>query len=217
MSETAATSFSESELVNPKFEISLPKGSVNEFPLQRYEGVIDLVNSAATLEAAQAEMARETILGFDTETRPVFRRGQSYPPALLQLAGADKVWLFQLQLLPDPGPLFAILSSPDVVKAGVAIRDDIKKLQEILSFQPGGFVELSDSTRKAGVVNTGLRNLCALFLRYRISKGAQVSNWAKPNLTPAQITYAATDAWVSRELYLRLAELGLIGPLPAGD
>ncbi|MCD8483345.1 MAG: 3'-5' exonuclease domain-containing protein 2 [Verrucomicrobia bacterium] len=182
-------------------EISISKQEVNELPLQRYEGKIVLVADDAVMLEAVAELEREDFLGFDTESRPTFRRGQNFPPSLLQLAGSQCVYLFQLQALTDLEPLFALLSSETPVKAGVAIRDDIKKLQEVREFEPGGFVEIADISQKLGLVNTGLRSLAGLLLGFRISKGAQVSNWAKRNLTPAQIHYAATDAWVSRMLY----------------
>lgn len=210
MSEAAAPNFEVGDLIDPKIEISIPKASINQYPLRRYEGPIDIVANDREARRALAEIAKETVLGFDTESRPVFRRGQSYPPSLLQLAGAERVWLFQLQRIDHLEPVFEVLSDPDKVKAGVALRDDIKKLNEILRFKAGGFLEISDYTQKAGIVNTGLRSLSAIFLHYRISKGAQVSNWAKVDLTTAQITYAATDAWVSRQLYLRLRDLGVI-------
>ncbi len=209
MSEAVTPDFEVADLVNPKVEINIPKGSINEFPLQRYEGQIVLVQDDSGLEAALQSIAAESILGFDTESRPVFRRGQSYPPALLQLAGAQCVWLFQLKKLKMPEALFAVLSDTQTIKVGVAIRDDIRKLQEIRKFEAGGFVEIADFTQKAGIVNTGLRSLAAIFLKFRISKGAQVSNWSRSELSPSQIQYAATDAWVSRELFLKLREVGL--------
>jgi ribonuclease D len=151
----------------------------------------------------------ETLLGFDTESRPSFRRGDNHPVALLQLAGAERVYLFQLQLLDNLDPILALLADPAIRKAGVAIRDDIRKLQELGGFAPGNFVEISDLSRQLEITNTGLRNLCAIFLGIRVSKGAQVTNWARPDLTSAQTSYAATDAWVSRLLYLKFAGMGL--------
>lgn len=210
MEKAATPLFNNEDILNPSVEITIQKEAVNQLPLGRYQGRIELIDDTQKLDAALEALSHETILGFDTESRPVFRRGQSSAPSLLQLAGSDRVWLFQLKLIGDLGELFDVLADPNVLKTGVAIRDDIRKLNELHEFTAGGFVEISDLTQKTRIVNTGLRNLAALFLGFRISKGAQVSNWARKDLTPAQIRYAATDAWVSRELYLKLIDLDLV-------
>ncbi len=193
----------------PSFPTTIAKEQVNALPLARYEGPLTVVASPRDVWAAVEYLRDETLLGFDTESRPSFRRGDNHPVALLQLAGAERVYLFQLQLLENLDPILALLADPSIRKAGVAIRDDIRKLQELGSFAPGNFVEISDLSRRLDITNTGLRNLSAIFLGFRVSKGAQVTNWARPDLTQAQTSYAATDAWVSRLLYLKFAGMGL--------
>ncbi|MBN1403687.1 MAG: 3'-5' exonuclease domain-containing protein 2 [Opitutales bacterium] len=193
----------------PSFPTTITKEVINELPLSRYEGPIELVHTPGQIRVAVAELKKEKILGFDTETRPSFKRGRNYPPALLQLGGAEKVYLFQLLKIEDITPVLEILSDPDIIKCGVAIRDDVRKLREEKDFIPAGFVELADITQKADILNTGLRSLAGIFLGVRISKGAQVSNWSRDNLSEAQTVYAATDAWISREIYVKLKELGL--------
>lgn len=186
------------------------KSEINEMPLRRYEGVIEVVRTEKQRTKALKEMAGETLLGFDTETRPVFKKGRRPgPPSLIQLATAEKAYVFQINLLPMCNGLCDLLADPDVIKTGVAVRDDILGLQKLSDFEEAGFVDLSDITAKAGMQTHGLRNMAANLLGFRISKSAQCSNWAKDKLTPQQINYAATDAWVSRELYVALAELGL--------
>ena len=98
-------------------------------------------------------------------------------------------------------PLLPILESPDILKTGVAIKDDVKELRAMEDFIPSGFVEIADITVKLGYENRGLRALAGLLLKGRISKAAQVSNWARPQLDNKQVRYAATDAWISREIY----------------
>ncbi|MCC5840527.1 MAG: 3'-5' exonuclease domain-containing protein 2 [Opitutales bacterium] len=192
------------------FESTIDKEKLNDLPLFRFEGTIRLVQTDKEVEDAVAHLEKEAYLGFDTETRPAFRKGQNYPPALLQLAGQREVYLFQLLKLTNLDPIHRLLANPQIVKTGVAIRDDIRKLREHYEFEAAGFVELSEATQRAGIVNTGLRSLAGILLGIRISKGAQVSNWSRADLSSSQVQYAATDAWVSRCLYEQLDKVGLL-------
>lgn len=186
---------------------SISKAEINELPLIAWEGAIEILEDKAAMETAAETLMTETHLGFDTETRPSFKKGQYYPPALIQLATSDTVYLFRICKIKTLAPLIPILESESILKTGVAIRDDVKELQAMESFNPGGFIEIAELTSKLGYSNKGLRALAALLLQGRISKAAQVSNWARPELDQKQIRYAATDAWISREIYVRaLAE-----------
>ncbi len=199
----------ETDQIQNTFQNIITKQEINDLPLFKFRGKVTVISKQSDVPKAIEQLRREKVLGFDTETRPSFQKGQNFPAALLQLSGANEVHLFQLLQLEDISPLTELLADESIIKVGVAIRDDIKKLQERSDFTPGGFIELSDITQKADVVNTGLRSLAGIFLNIRISKGAQVSNWSKAQLSQAQISYAATDAWVSREIYIRLLDLGL--------
>ena len=168
-----------------------------------------LVTSAADLARAAQDLAEERVVGFDTETRPTFKVGQKYPPALAQVATERAVYLFQLQRADYSAVLRALLESP-TIKAGVGIGDDIRQLREVFPFQPAGIADLGAMARRAGVERSGVRALAAMYLGFRIPKGTKTSNWAAPRLSPAQIAYAATDAWACRELYLRFLSLGII-------
>lgn|GEM_PF-303859 len=191
------------------FRRKLDREEINQLPIVRYTGATHVVNEATQLPAALSKLRRCPLLGFDTETRPAFRKGERYLPSLLQLATPDDVYVFQLQRVGPPKDLWALLADPDVVKAGVAVRDDIRELQRLREFEPGGFVDLGDIARQARLQTHGLRNMSANLLGFRIAKGAQRSNWAAHDLTARQTTYAATDAWVSRELFVRVVSLGL--------
>jgi ribonuclease D len=193
----------------PPIPANIAKEQINNLPLARYAGPVSVIARQRDLAGAVDYLSDETLLGFDTESRPSFRRGDNHPVALLQLAGVERVFLFQLQLLDNLDPLFSLLADPAIRKAGVAIRDDIRKLRDLAEFSQANFVEISDLSRRLEVNNTGLRSLCAMFLGFRVSKGAQVTNWARRDLAENQIAYAATDAWVSRLLYLKLAAFGL--------
>lgn len=192
----------------PGFDRRMSREEINLLPINGYQGAISLVHSAEDLDRVVEELAGEPILGFDTETRPAFVKGQQYPPALIQLATASRVYIFQLHQLKFRQRLRRILASPGIVKAGVAVGQDVRQLQALEPFNAAGFVDLADLAQRAGIKNHGLRGMAAVLLGFRIVKGPRKSNWAKETLTEAQIRYAATDAWVSRELYLRLLELG---------
>ena len=142
-------------------------------------------------------------MGFDVETRPSFKKGEYHPPALVQIGDADCVYLFRICKTKTLAPLLPILESENLLKTGVAIKDDVKELQAMEAFEPAGFFDVTHITHKLGYENRGLRALAGLLLKGRISKAAQVSNWERPELSPKQIRYAATDAWASRELYCR--------------
>ena len=183
------------------FAQSITKEEINKLPLTEYQGPTQLVRSQEDLEAALKELRKDKYLGFDTETRPSFRKTDFYLPSLLQLCTRKKAFLIQLTRIPDKTGIAELFADPSIIKAGVAIRDDLVGLMKIFPFSPENFIDLADLAKIANINNTGLRSLCAIMLGKRISKSSQVSNWAKDDLTPKQIVYAATDAWVSRELF----------------
>ncbi len=183
---------------------------LNALPLGGFGGPIRLIQDLEAVPLAVARLRGQKVLGFDTETRPSFRKGVSYPPALLQLASDREVYLFQLSRIPLTQDLVDLLADPAVVKAGVSVRDDVRALQGLSPFEDAGFVDLGLIATKLGLHTRGLRNLAANFLGFRISKAAQRSNWGQSVLSRKQIDYAATDAWVSREVCLRMEELDLL-------
>ncbi|MGJ8640007.1 MAG: 3'-5' exonuclease [Opitutaceae bacterium] len=180
---------------------SISKAEINELPLIFWDGKIEILSTVEEMEHAVSLLKRETHLGFDTETRPTFKKGDYYPPALIQLGTADCVYLFRISQSKTLTPLLPILESPDILKTGVAIKDDVKELRAMEEFEPQGFLEITELTSRLGYKNKGLRALAGLLLKGRISKAAQVSNWARQNLDQKQVRYAATDAWISRELH----------------
>lgn len=190
------------------FPRRIPSEIVAELPMASYKGDIVLVNSEEEAQSAVLEISKETLLGFDTESRPSFKKGFSYPVSILQIGGAEKVWIFRLANIGSAiEKVFSILENPLIKKVGVAVNGDIANLKALRDFTPAGFEDISVKTRQVGIVNTGLRNLLSLFTGLRISKSAQMSNWAAEELSKKQISYAATDAWASRILYLEVEKL----------
>lgn len=150
-------------------------------------------------------LSKQKVLGFDTETKPSFKHGEPrHSIALLQLSGADKAYLFRLQSLGLPKSIADIMADPEIIKVGAAVHDDIKGLQVYRKFVPRGFVDLQKISANYGILDKSVRKLAAIVLGLRVSKSQQLSNWEAPQLSGAQLKYAAIDAWVSREIFLKL-------------
>ena len=189
---------------------SISREDMANLPIRRYEGEIRVVETRDDIEAARADFHGERVIGLDTETRPAFRKGESYPPALLQAATARAVYLFRLNRT-DAFPVLAeLLEASAIVKTGVALAYDLRSLKQHFQFAHRNVIDLGKVAHRYGLDQTGLRNLAGIFLGARIPKGSKTSNWAARDLTPAQKTYAATDAWICRELFLRFETLGLL-------
>jgi ribonuclease D len=184
------------------------KAYINQLPIVKWVGEIKVLNTIIEMEHAVQEIidSGEVHLGFDVETKPCFRKGQWNPPALIQIATAHCVYLFRVcKILPSTVsivPLLPLLQHPTIIKTGVGVQGDIKELLKVMQFTPGGFEDIANISKdKLHIELGGLRSLTAYFLKGRISKGAQMSNWAQDDLTRKQIEYAATDAWVGRQVY----------------
>lgn len=185
---------------------SIDKEELAELPLIQFEGDITLVESKEDYLASIEYLSKQSMLGFDTETKPAFKKGVVYEVALLQLATEDRAFLFRLNKIGLPNGLKGILENPEIQKIGVAIRDDIKGLQKLNNFKPGGFIELQEHVKDFGIQDFSLKKLSAIVLGYRISKSQRVTNWEAPDLTEAQQIYAATDAWISHRIFESLSQ-----------
>jgi len=177
---------------------------INELPLKYFEGDIQIVRTKKELENACNILVEESVIGFDTETRPSFKKGQFFLPSLIQLAGVKSVFIFQLKKCGFQKKLIKLLSEPSLIKCGVAVKQDINELQKMAVFEPRSFIDLGEVAQERDLKNYGLRNLAALLLKFRISKSSRTTNWSVDNLSIKQMEYAATDAWVSREIYFKL-------------
>ena len=188
----------------------LSKTEINSLPLRYFNGPIQIIQTAEQAKEACAILMKEKVLGFDTETRPAFNKGQSYLPSILQMAGTNVVYLFQLSKCGLTDSIINLLSNVGIIKSGVAINQDLIELQQISNFEPAGFIDLGDIARSKGLPHHGLRGLAAYLLNFRISKSGRTSNWSANQLTKKQIKYAATDAWLGRELYLKYKRINVI-------
>lgn len=188
------------------FQESITKEELEVLPSKSFGGPINVVRNYEQLVQAVSYLEQFRVLGFDTETKPSFKRGQVNKVALLQLSTADRAFLFQLHKTGLPPELKNLLSHPDILKVGVAIRDDIKALQRLSHFKPGGFVELQDQVKDHGIQDFSLKKIAGIVLGVRISKSQQLTNWESDFLSEGQQMYAATDAWIAYEIYQSLIE-----------
>lgn len=186
---------------------SISDEELSALPLSSFQGTIFMIERIEDVNRALEYLKNQSVLGFDTETKPSFSKGQNNPVSLLQLSTSDKAFLFRINQIGLPSGLVKILASPKILKVGVAIRDDIKILQRISHFKPAGFIELQQMVEDYGIVNFSLKKLSAIVLGFRISKSQRLTNWDANVLTEPQQIYAATDAWVAYEIYLRLLKI----------
>ena len=188
------------------FKISIKPEEIEPLEKTSFPGEIIVVDSPGWgLRRATDYLKRQKILGFDTESRPNFSpQHHHYGVALLQLSGPDRAYLFRIKKLSNFRRLFKILASEDIIKVGAAVGDDIHGLQRYASFEPAGFVDLQKIVWEYGIRDKSVKKMAAIILGIRISKTQQLSNWEADTLSESQQKYAATDAWVCREMYLKL-------------
>lgn len=171
-----------------------------------FPGKIIVIDSVgAEFNRAIAYLRSQKVIGFDTETRPTFSPSQPrYDVSLLQLSGKDRAYLFRINKIGMHRRLCNILASDKIVKVGAAIHDDIRGLQRHRCFTPAGFVDLQKIAWEWGIRDKAVKKMTAIILGFRISKTQQLSNWEAAKLSESQCKYAATDAWVCRQMYLTL-------------
>mgnify|MGYP006277905043 CR=1 FL=1 len=184
----------------------IDKENIRKLDLYQYKGETIVINDLKRWNEIEQDLLSETIIGFDTERKPSFKKGNQNPVSLIQIATRDKVLLLRLNHMKIPYELVRILNDPEILKIGVGLDDDIQGLKSIKNFKPAGFIDLGKYFRANEYKQSSLKYLAAMVLNVRISKNKQISNWERETLTPAQITYAATDAWIPREIYLALIQ-----------
>lgn len=188
------------------FVKSVETEDIARLPLAAFEGHITVIDKPGKdFDHAIRYLKTKSIIGFDTESRPCFNAHQPhFGVALLQLSGAEKAFLFRVKTLGMQKSLCRILSDKNIIKVGAAVADDIKGLQNYRYFEPRGFVDLQKIVWEWGIKDKSVKKMSAIILGMRISKSQQLSNWEAESLSESQQKYAATDAWVCREMYKRL-------------
>lgn len=183
----------------------IEKKEIENLPAYVFEGGVIVVEDPEQVELIVGYLKTQRLLGFDTETRPAFHKGEVYKVSLLQLATEHEVYLFRLNKCGFRPALRELLGNPEVMKIGVGIRDDIRNLQKLEKFCPEAFIDMQTYAEKFGIEDKSFSKLMAIIFGVRVSKRQQTSNWEARELTEAQIRYAATDAWGALKMYQRLS------------
>jgi ribonuclease D len=171
-----------------------------------FDGKIEIVDSVERLNEVCKALSAESIIGFDTETRPSFKAGVSNKIALMQLSTESHCYLIRLNHMPLARSLMEILHNEKIVKVGVDVKNDLSGLQKLRHFTPRGFVDLQSIVGNYGIEDKSLRKMSGIVLGKKVSKAQRLSNWEAKQLTPQQQMYAATDAWVCIEIYNKLTK-----------
>ena len=185
----------------------IDKSELADKPRVVFEGIIEEIDSEERAVKAIEVLRRHKVVGFDTETRPSFTKGQGHKIALLQLSTDDMAYLFRLNKMGIPDCVADFLADPNIIKVGVSVKDDFNSLGSRRQLNTAGFVELQDLCGSIGIEERGLQKIYGLLFSERISKNQQLSNWEIESLTESQRQYAAVDAWACLRIYRYLMEL----------
>ena len=181
--------------------VSIDKKIINQMPVVAFPGRIHVISAVSQVKSAVNALRTSSIVGFDTETRPCFRRGERHPIALLQLSTPSDAFLFRVNKTGVPETLKQYLEDETCIKVGLSTSDDFHQLASICDCHPAGFIELQELVKQFSITDMSLQKIYAILFQMKISKGQQLTNWEAPQLTDAQQRYAAIDAWACLKIY----------------
>jgi ribonuclease D len=189
------------------FQTTITKDEIRLLPKRTFEGRIIIIDTFNAFKKFIPVIKQEKLWGFDTETRPAFKKGTFNKPALIQFASDAYAFLFRLNRIGLPAELADVIEDTEISKIGVALHEDLKDLGMLRKLKPAGFIDLQKYAGQFGIESKGLNKLTAIILKFRISKSQQVTDWERRDLSPQQLSYAATDAWVCYRIYKELQRI----------
>lgn len=196
--------------MNRRFAEHITKEDMRAMPLLAFEENIHILETEKACNEAVRKLRDFDVIGFDTEKKPTFNKGEYNHTAMVQLSTMEDAYLFRLNVMGYPSSLFDLMSDASILKLGISIDDDLKDLNKARKFKPKNFTDLNDVVRDLGVKHMGVKKLAAVILGARISKNQQVSNWEAEKLTASQQKYAATDAWICLAIHEELVKKGYV-------
>ena len=192
------------------FKKYVSKDEIKNYSVEKFNGKISIIDKKKNLLDAYLFLKKQKIIGFDTESRPTFKKGVSSNVSLIQFSTKNEVFLFRINFIGFDDKLIDLINDKKIKKIGIAIFDDIKSLQKIKEFESNSVIDLNKLALNLGFESIGAVKLSILILGFSISKSARLSNWEKKDLTTSQIEYAATDAWICNMIYKKLLNEGEI-------
>lgn len=187
--------------------LTITKEQIAELDQETFEGTLHVIDQLKQVPEAVAYLATQSTLGFDTETKPAFKRGQVHKVALMQLATEQECFLFRLNRIGYPDMLEDIIGNPAIRKIGLSLRDDFAAIRKRSGQLPENFLDLQSYVDKFGIEVNSLQKIYAILFGKKISKNQRLSNWEAPVLSPAQQSYAAIDAWACLRIYNYLSRM----------
>lgn len=186
--------------------LTISKEQIAELPIETFKGDIVVIDHAKEVADACNFLSAQSAIGFDTETKPAFKRGQVNKVALMQLSTEQKCYLFRLNRIGYPDALAAIMSDSRIKKIGLSLRDDFAAIRIRSARRMENFIDLQGFVEKFDIADHSLQKIYAILFGRKISKNQRVSNWEAMTLTPAQCMYAAIDAWACLRIYNHLTQ-----------
>ena len=192
------------------FQKYVSKDEIKNYSIEKFPGKIFVIEKEEDVAAAYLHLKNQKIIGFDTESKPTFKKGITSKVSLIQFSTENQAFLFRINKIGFKEEIIHLMSSKKIKKIGIAINDDIKALQKIKNFEVNNIIDLNQLALKLGFESIGAVKLSILILGFSISKSVRLSNWEKESLTMSQIEYAATDAWICNMIYNKLLNEGEI-------
>lgn len=194
------------------YKVSISKEQLSVLPMVEFPGSIHVVDKMSMVNSAVAFLRKCDIVGFDTETRPSFKKGRMHKVALIQLSTPNESFLFRINKIGIPNALCDYLEDASCMKVGLSVHDDINALRRFMpDINPDGFVDVQAMARDNHISDISLQKIYAILFGERISKGQQLSNWEADTLSEAQQRYASIDAWTCINIF-RYLEAGNFVP-----
>lgn len=181
----------------------ITKEEMATMPVEVFPGHIVVIDRPDSVPEAVRILSENRYVGFDTETRPNFKKNQHHKISLIQIATESVCYLFRLNRLGGiPEPLISFMKDKDVTKIGLSLLDDFHMIRErAKDLKPVGFIDLQKIMPAYGIQDASLQKIYAILFGKKISKRARLTNWDADTLTEAQQKYAALDAWACLRIY----------------